>query len=190
MARQIRKMLNGKDPKVLYASVDLYLLMFPLAKRGYPEEIEEWGNRIRNHLNPSEFANFGTREQHGLARNRLWSLDDDPSLLTPANNQSTADLLLKSTEEDLKTWPYRFELRLRITVSAARHYPTYQHFILGSSLILFIFFFLKDRKYDFAVKYMLRAYRRWTILIICPREKGTQNRQIPLLLMVRLIVYI
>ncbi|XP_035836200.1 putative glucose-6-phosphate 1-epimerase isoform X3 [Helianthus annuus] len=67
MARQIRKMLNGKDPK---------------------------------------FANFGTREQHGLARNRLWSLDDDPSLLTPANNQSTADLLLKSTEEDLKTWPY------------------------------------------------------------------------------------
>ncbi|KAJ0530247.1 hypothetical protein HanRHA438_Chr11g0519011 [Helianthus annuus] len=115
MARQIRKMLNGKDPKVLYASVDLYLLMFPLAKRGYPEEIEEWGNRIRNHLNPSEFANFGTREQHGLARNRLWSLDDDPSLLTPANNQSTADLLLKSTEEDLKTWPYRYSDSLFIS---------------------------------------------------------------------------
>ncbi|KAM0010222.1 hypothetical protein Hdeb2414_s0079g00779461 [Helianthus debilis subsp. tardiflorus] len=35
--------------------------------------------------------------------------------LTPGNNQSTADLLLKSTEEDLKTWSYRFELRLRIT---------------------------------------------------------------------------
>ncbi|KAM0064226.1 putative aldose 1-/Glucose-6-phosphate 1-epimerase, galactose mutarotase-like domain superfamily [Helianthus debilis subsp. tardiflorus] len=67
MARQIRKMLNGKDPK---------------------------------------FANFGTREQHGFARNRLWSLDDDPSPLTPANNQSTADLLLKSTEVDPKTWPY------------------------------------------------------------------------------------
>ncbi|MFS7925328.1 putative aldose 1-/Glucose-6-phosphate 1-epimerase, galactose mutarotase-like domain superfamily [Helianthus anomalus] len=106
MAWQIRKMLNGKDPKVLYASIDLYLLMFPLAKRGYPEEIEEWGNRIRNHLNPLEFANFGTWEQHGFARNRLWSLDDDPSPLTPANNQSTADLLQKSTEEDLKTWPY------------------------------------------------------------------------------------
>ncbi|MFS8013992.1 putative aldose 1-/Glucose-6-phosphate 1-epimerase, galactose mutarotase-like domain superfamily [Helianthus anomalus] len=54
------------------------------------------------------FANFGTLEQHGFARNRLWSLDDDPSPLTPANNQSTVYLLLKSTEEDLKTWPYRF----------------------------------------------------------------------------------
>ncbi|MFS7969843.1 putative glucose-6-phosphate 1-epimerase [Helianthus anomalus] len=66
------------------------------------------------------FANFGTLEQHGFARNRLWSLDDDPSPLTPSNNQSTADLLLKSTEEDLKTWPYRFELRLRITVGAGK----------------------------------------------------------------------
>ncbi|KAJ0494296.1 putative glucose-6-phosphate 1-epimerase [Helianthus annuus] len=58
--------------------------------------------------------------QHGFARNRLWSLDDDPSPLTPGNNQSTADLLLKSTEEDLKTWPYRFELRLRIIVGAGK----------------------------------------------------------------------
>ncbi|MFS7940393.1 putative glucose-6-phosphate 1-epimerase [Helianthus anomalus] len=66
------------------------------------------------------FANFGTLEQHGFARNRLWSLDDDPSPLTPGNNQSTADLLLKSTEEDLKTWPYRFELRLRIIVGAGK----------------------------------------------------------------------
>ncbi|KAG6394638.1 hypothetical protein SASPL_145227 [Salvia splendens] len=28
------------------------------------------------------------------------------------------DLLLKSTDEDLKTWPHRFELRLRISVTA------------------------------------------------------------------------
>nr|XP_043614996.1 putative glucose-6-phosphate 1-epimerase [Erigeron canadensis] len=67
-----------------------------------------------------QFANFGTLEQHGFARNRLWLLDDDPSPLSPANNQSSADLLLKSTEEDLKTWPYRFELRLRICVSAGK----------------------------------------------------------------------
>ncbi|MFS7999132.1 putative aldose 1-/Glucose-6-phosphate 1-epimerase, galactose mutarotase-like domain superfamily [Helianthus anomalus] len=75
---------------------------------------------INCHLCILQFANFGTLEQHGFARNRLWLLDDDPSPLTPSNNQSTADLLLKSTEEDLKTWPYRFELRLRITVAAGK----------------------------------------------------------------------
>lgn len=55
-----------------------------------------------------QFANFGSLEQHGFARNRLWSLDDDPSPLSPANNQSSVDLILKSTEEDLKTWPFRY----------------------------------------------------------------------------------
>ncbi|KAJ0726364.1 putative glucose-6-phosphate 1-epimerase [Helianthus annuus] len=62
----------------------------------------------------------GTKRYQRLIWNRLWSLDDDPSPLTPGNNQSTADLLLKSTEEDLKTWPYRFELRLRIIVGAGK----------------------------------------------------------------------
>ncbi|KAI7724888.1 hypothetical protein M8C21_025814, partial [Ambrosia artemisiifolia] len=65
-----------------------------------------------------QVANFGTLEQHGFARNRLWSLDEDPSPLPPANNQSMVDLVLKSTEEDLHTWPYRFELRLRVIVGA------------------------------------------------------------------------
>ncbi|GJW73982.1 putative glucose-6-phosphate 1-epimerase [Tanacetum coccineum] len=67
-----------------------------------------------------QFANFGTLEQHGFARNRLWTLDEDPSPLPAVNSQSNADLLLKSTEEDLKTWPFRFELRIRITVSAGK----------------------------------------------------------------------
>lgn len=35
----------------------------------------------------------------------MWSLDSDPSPLPPANNQSSVDLILKSTEEDLKIWP-------------------------------------------------------------------------------------
>ncbi|KAL8229106.1 hypothetical protein R6Q57_014006 [Mikania cordata] len=67
-----------------------------------------------------QVANFGTLEQHGFARNRLWSLDEDPSPLPPTNNQSMVDLVLKSTEEDLHTWPYRFELRLRVSVSAGK----------------------------------------------------------------------
>ncbi|XP_057482193.1 putative glucose-6-phosphate 1-epimerase isoform X1 [Actinidia eriantha] len=67
-----------------------------------------------------QFANFGSLEHHGFARNRLWSLDNSPSPLPPANQQSSVDLILKSTEEDLKSWPHRFELRLRISLSAGK----------------------------------------------------------------------
>ncbi|KAL8546996.1 hypothetical protein ACS0TY_006641 [Phlomoides rotata] len=65
-----------------------------------------------------QFSNFGALEQHGFARNRLWSVDSSPAPLAAVNNQSTVDLILKSTEEDLKTWPHRFELRLRICLTA------------------------------------------------------------------------
>ncbi|KAL2523296.1 Galactose mutarotase-like superfamily protein [Forsythia ovata] len=65
-----------------------------------------------------QFSNFGSLEQHGFAMNRLWSVDNSPLPLPKANNQSAVDLILKSTEEDLKTWPHRFELRLRVSLSA------------------------------------------------------------------------
>lgn len=55
-----------------------------------------------------QFGNFGGLERHGFARNRFWALDDDPSPLPPANKQSSVDLILKSTEDDLKIWPHRF----------------------------------------------------------------------------------
>ncbi|PON47614.1 Glucose-6-phosphate 1-epimerase [Trema orientale] len=67
-----------------------------------------------------QFGNLGSLEQHGFARNRLWSLDSDPSPLPPANNQSSVDLVLKSSEEDFKTWPRSFELRLRVCLSAGK----------------------------------------------------------------------
>lgn len=67
-----------------------------------------------------QFGNFGSPELHGFARNKLWSVDKDPSPLPQTTNQSTIDLILKSTEEDLKTWPHRFELRLRISVAAGK----------------------------------------------------------------------
>lgn len=67
-----------------------------------------------------QFGNLGSLEQHGFARNKLWSVDSDPSPLPPASNQSSVDLILKSTEEDLKTWPHSFELRLRISLSAGK----------------------------------------------------------------------
>ncbi|MCD9560484.1 hypothetical protein HAX54_019170 [Datura stramonium] len=67
-----------------------------------------------------QFGSFGSLERHGFARNRVWSLDDSPSPLPAANSHSTVDLILKSTEEDLKTWPHRFELRLRISLGAGK----------------------------------------------------------------------
>ncbi|XP_009794715.1 putative glucose-6-phosphate 1-epimerase [Nicotiana tabacum] len=67
-----------------------------------------------------QFGSFGSLERHGFARNRVWSLDDSPSPLPAANSQSTVDLILKSTEEDLKIWPHRFEVRLRVSLAAGK----------------------------------------------------------------------
>ncbi|MFS7997867.1 hypothetical protein Hanom_Chr12g01147031 [Helianthus anomalus] len=67
----------------------------------YGGQVVSWKNQRREEL-------LFMRSKHGFARNRLWSLDEDPSPLPPANNQSMVDLVLKSTEEDLHTWPYRY----------------------------------------------------------------------------------
>ena len=56
-----------------------------------------------------QFGNCGSLEQHGFARNKMWVVDDDPPRL-PTNDsigKSFVDLLLKSSEEDLKSWPHR-----------------------------------------------------------------------------------
>uniref|UniRef100_A0A0D6QUP1 glucose-6-phosphate 1-epimerase n=1 Tax=Araucaria cunninghamii TaxID=56994 RepID=A0A0D6QUP1_ARACU len=67
-----------------------------------------------------QFGNFGTLEQHGFARNRMWAIDNSPSPLPTANNKSTIDLVLKPTEEDLKLWPRSFELRLRVCLGPGK----------------------------------------------------------------------
>ncbi|CAN1187969.1 Putative glucose-6-phosphate 1-epimerase, partial [Linum perenne] len=52
-----------------------------------------------------QFGSLGSLEKNGFARNRFWAIDNDPSPLPPSNNHSSVDLLLKSTNEDLKVWP-------------------------------------------------------------------------------------
>ncbi|CAN1808189.1 Putative glucose-6-phosphate 1-epimerase [Linum perenne] len=66
-----------------------------------------------------QFASHGVLEQHGFARNRFWSIDSDPPPFA-ANSASKAhvDLILKSSEEDPKTWPHSFEFRLRVALGA------------------------------------------------------------------------
>lgn len=52
--------------------------------------------------------------QHGFARNSLWELLE----INESDEHSTeVKLQLKSSDESLKLWPYRFELLLRVTVA-------------------------------------------------------------------------
>jgi len=67
-----------------------------------------------------QFGSFGSLEQHGFARNRLWAIDTCPSPLPAANNTSTIDLILNPTDEDLKIWSRSFELRLRVSLGPGK----------------------------------------------------------------------
>ncbi|RDX60224.1 hypothetical protein CR513_61649, partial [Mucuna pruriens] len=64
-----------------------------------------------------QFSNLGPLDSHGFARNRFWTIDNDPPPF-PTNTLSKAfvDLILKPSEEDMKIWPHSFEFRLRIAL--------------------------------------------------------------------------
>lgn len=64
-----------------------------------------------------QFSNHGSLEQHGFARNRVWSIDNEPAPL-PTNSTSKAcvDLIFKPSDDDLKIWPHSFEFRLRVAL--------------------------------------------------------------------------
>lgn len=65
-----------------------------------------------------QFSNLGSIEQHGFARNRLWSIDPNPSPLPTSSSDDKAviDLILKLGDEEVKMWSYSFEFRLRVTL--------------------------------------------------------------------------
>ncbi|KAF9617756.1 hypothetical protein IFM89_038518 [Coptis chinensis] len=67
-----------------------------------------------------QFGNGGCLEQHGFARNKIWTIDDNPPPLhqSDSNGKAFVDLLLKSSEEDFKCWPHSFEFRLRVSLAA------------------------------------------------------------------------
>ncbi|GAU13615.1 hypothetical protein TSUD_347190 [Trifolium subterraneum] len=66
-----------------------------------------------------QFGNCGSMELHGFARNRMWAIDENPPPLpaNDSNGKSFVDLLLKSSEEDMKCWPHSFEFRLRVSLT-------------------------------------------------------------------------
>ncbi|GKV37197.1 hypothetical protein SLEP1_g45255 [Rubroshorea leprosula] len=67
-----------------------------------------------------QIGNLGVLEQHGFARNRMWSIDRDPSPFPPANHSSVNLILRPSDDEDLKICPWSFELRLRVSLTAGK----------------------------------------------------------------------
>ncbi|XP_058113695.1 putative glucose-6-phosphate 1-epimerase [Magnolia sinica] len=65
-----------------------------------------------------QFSSHGSLEQHGFARNRIWSIDTDPPPFpTNSSNKAFVDLILKPSEEDMKIWPHCYEFRLRVSLS-------------------------------------------------------------------------
>jgi len=54
-----------------------------------------------------QLGNHGVLEQHGFARNRFWSVDESPPPFPVATSNCHVDLILKSSQEDLKIWPHR-----------------------------------------------------------------------------------
>ncbi|KAE8707974.1 putative glucose-6-phosphate 1-epimerase [Hibiscus syriacus] len=67
-----------------------------------------------------QFGNMDSLEQHGFARNRLWSVDPDPPPCSShASARAIVDLILTHSEEELKIWPHTFEFRLRVALSPA-----------------------------------------------------------------------
>ncbi|CAN8325702.1 unnamed protein product [Cochlearia groenlandica] len=76
---------------------------------------------------PICFPQFGTRgslEQHGFARNKMWLVEKDPPSLPSFDPTGRAyvDLVLKSCDEDTRTWPHRLQPHLRkYSFSIARY---------------------------------------------------------------------
>ncbi|BAU03186.1 hypothetical protein VIGAN_UM034500 [Vigna angularis var. angularis] len=78
-------------------------------------QVTSWRNEHGEELlfTSSKFGNCGSLEQHGFARNRMWAIDENPPPL-PGNDssgKSFIDLVLKSSEEDMKCWPHS-EIRI------------------------------------------------------------------------------
>ncbi|KAL0324235.1 UNVERIFIED_CONTAM: putative glucose-6-phosphate 1-epimerase [Sesamum calycinum] len=56
-------------------------------------------------------------------RNRMWVVDENPPPIQSFDSscRTFIDLLLKSSDEDLKHWPHSFELRLRVLLTFEGH---------------------------------------------------------------------
>ncbi|CAA7060306.1 unnamed protein product [Microthlaspi erraticum] len=64
-----------------------------------------------------QYSNTGPLPSHGFVRQRFWEIDANPPQI-PSNSYylSFVDLILRSSQEDMKIWPHKFEYRMRIAI--------------------------------------------------------------------------
>lgn len=97
---------NWKQHKAIRGGISACFARVSLKSNQWWKHI--WFLLLNSMLFLFQFGDLGSLEQHGFARNRMWSLDRDPSPLPPPlDNHSSVDLILKSTKVDLKT-PHRY----------------------------------------------------------------------------------
>ncbi|KAG5412609.1 hypothetical protein IGI04_000176, partial [Brassica rapa subsp. trilocularis] len=85
----------------------------------YGGQVTSWKNEKGEDLlfMSTKYANTGPLTSHGFVRQRFWKIDANPPPLS-SHPSSTAhiDLILKSSEADLKIWPHKFVYRLRVAL--------------------------------------------------------------------------
>ncbi|ANM70384.1 aldose 1-epimerase family protein [Arabidopsis thaliana] len=156
---QVVSWKNERREKLLYMSTKAQLKPPKAIRGGLP-------------ISFPQFGNFGALERHGFARNRFWSLDNDPSPLPPANQQSTVDLVLKSTEDDLKIWPHRCVQLISLLV----------HF----NLIDIIFLCLLRCSFELRVRISISPGK----LTIIPRVRNTDTKAFSFMFSLRNYLYV
>ncbi|KAL0329989.1 UNVERIFIED_CONTAM: putative glucose-6-phosphate 1-epimerase [Sesamum radiatum] len=107
---QVRSWRNEKGEELLFTSSKAIYKPPAAVRGGIPICFPQFGNR-------------GSLEQHGFARNRMWVVDENPPPIQSFDSscRTFIDLLLKSSDEDLKHWPHSFELRLRVLLTFEGH---------------------------------------------------------------------
>lgn len=70
-----------------------------------------------------QYGSKGLLGQHGFAWNRMWAIDYQPPSprINGSNGPSSVNLVLTPSEEDLKLWQNKFEIRVRISLSEDGH---------------------------------------------------------------------
>lgn len=102
---QVRSWKSERGEELLFTSSKANLKPPAAVRGGIPICFPQFGKR-------------GSLEQHGFARNRIWVIDDIPPPLqsSDSSNKAFIDLLLKSSDDDLKIWPHSFEVRIRVSL--------------------------------------------------------------------------
>ncbi|KAL0798417.1 hypothetical protein Bca101_053592 [Brassica carinata] len=86
----------------------------------YGGQVTSWKNEKGEELifMSRKYSNTGPLPSHGFARNRFWKVEAPPPPLPSSHHSSGAliDLILTSSQDDLKIWPHKFIYRLRVAL--------------------------------------------------------------------------